>query len=108
MADLVSLTTQQEVDFIYSHTKNMDYDFWIGLTYTTQMNKTNTPWVWSNGDRLKIMRWNTDEPNDLDKEHCTHIIKGTKRWNNKKCDSKFAWICEKPKKSKTTAKATGI
>ena len=43
MADLVSLTTQ-EVDFVYSHTKNMAYDFWIGLTYETQVQK-NTPWV---------------------------------------------------------------
>ena len=109
MADLASLTTQEEVDFVYYHTKNMAYDFWIGLTYETQVQKSTPCWVWSNGDRLNnITWWNTGEPNYLDEEHCTYIIKKTKRWNNKKCNTDFAWICEKTKSSNTTAKATGI
>ena len=107
MADLVSLTTQEEVDFVYNHTKNMAYDFWIGLTYETQVQKS-TPWVWSNGDRLNITQWDTGEPNNLGGEHCTHIIKKTKRWNNRECNTDLAWICEKTKSSNTTAKPTGI
>ena len=106
-ADLVSLTTQEEVDFIYSHTKNKAYRFWIGLTYETQV-KENTRWTWSNGDMLNITQWNKGEPSDLNNEHCTHILKGIKYWNNKECDNKFAWICEKTKMIKTPVKATGV
>ena len=105
-ADLVSLTTQEEVDFVYSHTKNKAYRFWIGLTYETQV-KNNTPWTWSNGDILNVTQWNRGEPNKLNKEHCTHILKRRKYWNNLRCDFKNAWICEKTKMIKTAVKATG-
>ena len=106
-ADLVSLTTQEEVDFVYSHTKNKPHGFWIGLTYETQV-KENTRWIWSNGDMLNITQWNKGEPNDLNNEHCTHILKRRKYWNNLRCDDKNAWICEKPKMIKTTVKVTGL
>ena len=106
-ADLVSLTTQEEVDFVYSHTRNKANNFWIGLTYETQF-KNNTPWTWSNGDILNVTQWNRGEPNKLNKEHCTHILKRRKRWNNLRCDSKLAWICKKPKMIKTTVKAKGV
>ena len=104
---MVSLTTQEEVDFVYSHTKDMAYHFWTGLTYETQV-KENTSWTWSNGDMLNITQWNKGEPNKLNKEHCAHILKRRKYWNNQRCVGKNAWICEKPKMIKTTVKATGL
>ena len=85
----------------------MAYNFWIGLTYETQVQKS-TPWVWSNGDMSNVTQWDTGEPNNLVGEHCTHIIKKTERWNNRVCNTDLAWICEKTKSSNTTAKATGI
>ena len=92
-ADLVSLTTNEEVDFVYTHTKNVRYIFWIGLS----KNSTNGSWTWSNGDKLNITKWNEKEPNLPETEHCVEILQSTEVWNNQECTDKLAWICEKPK-----------
>ena len=103
-ADLVSLTTDEENNFVYSHTKNFPYAFWIGLRYT---NTTNPPWAWSNGEKLGIMKWNDGEPNNIPMEHCVQILKRLNFWNNKECDEYLPWICEKLKAIKRQS-ITGI
>lgn len=111
-ADLVSLTTNDEVDFVYSHTKNFAYWFWIGLRYNRTKLRKSAHWAWSNGDNLNITKWNTGEPNLFETEHCVEILKRLKVWNNEICDSKDnekrAWICEKPKRAKTSRKTVKI
>ena len=89
---MVSLTTNDEVDFVHTHTKSVRYLFWIGLS-----NSTNGNWTWSNGDKLNILKWNDNEPNFPGTEHCVEILQLKKVWNNQECTDKLAWICEKPK-----------
>ena len=97
-ADLISLTTQDEVNFVFQHTKNMTNIFWIGLKYNGTKKEHNATWMWSNGDKLKINKWAPGEPNLLDSEHCGLIKKASKYWNNNPCSNSRAWICEKAKK----------
>ena len=92
-AELVSLTTKDEINFIYNRTKNSNRFFWIGLRYRTVQRN----WTWSNGDEVNITKWGRKEPNNLSREHCGEIIRKSKYWNNKQCKEKRAWICEKAK-----------
>ena len=112
-ANLVSLTSNDEVNFVYNHTKNLDYKFWIGLRYNRTKVRKNERWAWSNGEKLNFTKWNKDEPNFLKFEHCVEILKNLKYWNNGGCGAKLAWICEKPYSVKKCDKimkisATGI
>mgnify|MGYP002804077563 CR=1 FL=1 len=100
--DLISLTTHKESNFVYNHTKNFAYGFWIGLRYTN-INKTSSPWTWSSGEKLRITKWNKGEPNNIHVEHCTEILKKVKVWNNQACHTRLAWICEKPMSVKRQA-----
>ena len=102
-ADLVSITTMSEENFVFSHTKKHPYAFWIGLKYA---NTTDTNWAWSNGEKLNLTNWNVGEPNYIDVEHCVQILKKVNSWNNKECDVRLPWICEKPKtvKLRTTGR----
>lgn len=93
-ADLVSLTTKEEVNFVYNHTKYLHYFFWIGLNRIVI--PKDVPWIWSNGDKLTITQWAPYEPYG-DHENCVKIRKLSKYWNNKECYAKHAWICEKTK-----------
>ena len=97
-ADLISLTTQDEVNFVFQHTNKTAYRFWIGLKYKRTKKKNNTTWMWNNGDKLKFDKWGPGEPNLLHKEHCGEILKSSEYWNNIPCRVKRAWICEKTKK----------
>ncbi|CAB4031450.1 Hypothetical predicted protein [Paramuricea clavata] len=103
-ADLVSLTTNGEFEFVYSNTNNLAY--WIGLRYKKTKLRKDAHWAWSNGDKLNFTEWNKGEPNNLETEHCVEILKGLKFWNNKGCDKNqaLAWICEKPRDAKTSLK----
>ncbi len=109
-ADLVSLTTDDEMNFVYSHTKNLDYPFWIGLRYSRTKVGKNKRWAWSNGEKLNFTKWHKMEPNYLKSEHCVEILRKLKYWNNKRCDEERAWICEKPNivRTQKTKKITGI
>ena len=97
-ADLVSLTTEDEINFIYNRTKNSKRVFWIGLQYS----KFQGSWSWSNGDKVNITKWGTKEPNNLRREHCSAIIKKSKYWSNKQCNEKRGWICEKARTNSTS------
>lgn len=64
---------------------------WIGL----QRNKDNiSVWLWVDGSRANYTYWNTDEPNNLDIEHCVHMYSYTGKWNNLNCDSLLHYVCE--------------
>ena len=90
-ADLVSLTTEDEINFICSRAKNLGWGFWIGLRYSS------STWTWSNGEKVNITKWGEKEPTNLRYKQCGEIVKKSKRWDNKKCDRKRALICEKAK-----------
>ena len=103
-ADLISLTTQDEVNFVFQHTIKTTYPFWIGLRYKRTKKENNATWMWSNGDKLKIDKWAPGEPNLLDSERCGEVLRSSKNWNNLPCCRKIAWICEKTKKEAKTDK----
>ena len=87
--NLVALTTNEEIDFVYNHTKNFAHKFWIGLTYL-EFTSTSSHWTWSNGEKLGITKWNKGGPNKILVEHCTEILKKVKVWNNKACHTRQA------------------
>ena len=96
--DLASLTTDDEANFVYRHTKNLDYQFWIGLRCCRSF--TSSYWTWSNEDKLNITNWNMVKPNISRAKQCVVILKKSKFWSNTECDNKHAWICERPKRTK--------
>ena len=105
-ADLISLTTQNEVNFVFQHTKTA-YNFWIGLRYNGTKKEDNATWIWSNGDKLKITKWASEEPNFLYIEHCAETLRASKYWNNIPCTDLRAWICKKTKKEQISFKIPG-
>ena len=107
-SDLVSLTTQDEVNFVFQHTKKTAYRFWIGLRYNGTKKEDNATWMWSNGEKLKINKWASEEPNSLDIEHCGEVMKSSEYWNNLRCWLKIAWICEKTEILRTGEQKTDI
>ena len=102
-ADLASLTTTEENNFMYDYTRKSGFEFWIGLRYN---NTTSSHWAWSNGEKLGVTKWNIGEPNNTHVDHCVHILWKQKFWNNKACNVRLAWICEKPKTKRQDQLAT--
>ena len=97
-ADLISLTTQNEINFVFHHTRKTAHTFWIGLRYNGTKKEDNATWSWSNGDKLKIKKWAAEEPNVLGSKHCAEILRASKYWNKVLCKDLRAWIRKKTKK----------
>ena len=100
-ADLASLTTDEELDFVYRHTKNSDHQFWIGLRCNRFW--TSPCWTWTSTEELNITHWNGTKPNQSLTRPCVVILKNSKYWNNTECGHKHAWICEMPKRTLTAS-----
>lgn len=96
---LVSITSQQEKDFVdalFQDSPTDRFGYWIGLNDKSQ----EGTFEWTTGETLSFTSWSEDEPNNLSEEHCVHtsIRNGTLRdrtWNDEDCDSrKFPYIVE--------------
>ena len=97
-ADLVSILTSSESDFIYQQigTKGAKHSFWIGLF----RNKVTGNWTWSDGNSFTKSRqpqqWATGQPND-DNENCACIDTGDNGWHDYNCTSLFSSVCKRRK-----------
>ncbi|XP_067354857.1 CD209 antigen-like protein C [Channa argus] len=90
-ADLVIINSKEEQKLLIQLGK----DVWIGLSDQ----ETEGAWKWVDGTVLTTSYWGINEPNSHEgkEEDCGEIKfyeKGNS-WNDKPCDSKNVWICEK-------------
>ncbi|XP_040203049.1 CD209 antigen-like protein C isoform X2 [Rana temporaria] len=67
--------------------------YWIGLRRDSgDINR----WLWADGSHLTFSPWNTGEPNnDKGREHCAEILGGSQSMNDRDCEDKLGYICEK-------------
>ena len=96
-ADLSSVTSQAEHQFMMDHFMNNQY-YWIG--YTDQEHEGK--WIWSDGSSAKFTKWrkSTYEPNNKGNEDCACAQKKCPwngDWNDAPCADKFGYICKRRK-----------
>ncbi|XP_077327407.1 uncharacterized protein LOC143961945 isoform X4 [Lithobates pipiens] len=67
--------------------------YWLGL----RRDSANiNHWLWADGSSLSFSPWNTGEPNnDRGIEHCAEILGGSQSMNDRNCEDKIGYICEK-------------
>ncbi|XP_029951534.1 lactose-binding lectin l-2-like [Salarias fasciatus] len=93
-ANLVSIHSQEEQNFVKSLIQNFDPvqgRTWIGLT---DLHK-NFRWMWSDGSRVDFVFWNTGEPSNYEgAESCVETnYSANKKWNDAKCHETFPFVC---------------
>ncbi|XP_072525647.1 uncharacterized protein [Salminus brasiliensis] len=90
-ANLVIINNIEEQEFLLKTLKGRRA--WIGLTDQ----HTEGVWKWVDGSLLTTGYWCKGEPNDSSSEDCGEIrgSADTKCWNDKPCNLKDSWICEK-------------
>lgn len=85
-ADLVIITTRDELDFVAKIYNRA----WIGLSDTQEEGK----WKWVDGTPLLGSGfWRNGEPNSA-REHCVEIDNSNGEWNDAYCSNTNPWICE--------------
>lgn len=88
-ADLMIINSREEQEFATNFKP-----VWIGLTD----NETEGIWKWVDGTPLNTSYWHTDEPNNAGgSENCGELgyFGKLNSWNDKSCQYKNYWICEK-------------
>ena len=94
IAQLVSIGSADENDFIKRKFLTGNPDYWIGLTDT----ETEGAWKWTNGATLHgYTNWSGNQPNGYNQQNCGAIIGGTDftgRWLDASCSANKGFICE--------------
>uniref|UniRef100_A0A3B4F006 C-type lectin domain-containing protein n=1 Tax=Pundamilia nyererei TaxID=303518 RepID=A0A3B4F006_9CICH len=91
-ANLVSIYSEEEEEFVKSLIKNFDHAegrTWIGLS---DLHKEGR-WMWSDGCAVSFVYWHARQPdNEGGAEHCGHNNYDTK-WNDVPCSRTYASVC---------------
>ncbi|XP_063755522.1 lactose-binding lectin l-2-like [Eleginops maclovinus] len=91
-ANLVSIHSQAEHEFVRSLIKNFDHlehYTWIGLS---DVHKEES-WMWSDGCVDKFVFWYAGEPNNIGgTEHCV-VTNEFHKWNDLPCSNTYASVC---------------
>ncbi|XP_010222777.1 PREDICTED: C-type mannose receptor 2-like [Tinamus guttatus] len=93
-ADLVSIHTLPELEFVTKQIKQDVEELWIGLNdLKLQMN-----FEWSDGTPVRFTYWHPFEPNNFrdSLEDCVTIWGPEGRWNDSPCNQTLPSICKKP------------
>ncbi|XP_041823014.1 lactose-binding lectin l-2-like [Melanotaenia boesemani] len=92
-ANLVSIHSQEEHDFVQSLIKNFDHaqsPTWIGLS---DVHKEGT-WMWSDGTKVDFTIWYEGQPDNYDGiQHCVHVKFFGQRWNDIPCSYTYTSVC---------------
>uniref|UniRef100_A0A672HJ19 C-type lectin domain-containing protein n=1 Tax=Salarias fasciatus TaxID=181472 RepID=A0A672HJ19_SALFA len=93
-ANLVSIHSEEEHNFVKSLTGNFDPAqgwTWIGLN---DIHK-DLRYVWSDGSRVNFVFWNTGEPSNSVVESCVMTnYSSNKKWNDTSCSGIFPFVCK--------------
>ncbi|XP_019206636.1 galactose-specific lectin nattectin isoform X6 [Oreochromis niloticus] len=93
-ANLVSIHSEEEEEFVKSLIKNFDLAegwTWIGLS---DIHKEGS-WMWSDGSAVNFTYWHAGQPdNYATNEHCgnTNVFEA-KKWNDHQCSLNLASVC---------------
>ncbi|XP_059206529.1 lactose-binding lectin l-2-like [Centropristis striata] len=91
-ANLVSIHSQGEQNFVKSLVKNFDHAegyTWIGIT---DIHKEGS-WMWSDGSVVNFVFWHPTQPdNTAGNEHCAHLNSGI-YWNDRLCAEALPSVC---------------
>ncbi|XP_043086846.1 ladderlectin-like [Puntigrus tetrazona] len=91
-ANLASVHTEQENDFLLSLLPSSSTRCWIGVQDAVQEGE----WLWSDGTAYTFTNWCPNEPNNLNGENCGEINWTSKRcWNDAGCTNSMGYICSK-------------
>jgi hypothetical protein len=91
-AQLVSIFDEAENSFVLEQLAIFGLSKpWIGLN---DLAKEGT-WVWPDESPVSYTNWNNGEPNNSGNEDCTQILTNG-LWNDIKCSTKWAIVCEDP------------
>uniref|UniRef100_A0A3P9L4G3 Si:dkey-83f18.8 n=1 Tax=Oryzias latipes TaxID=8090 RepID=A0A3P9L4G3_ORYLA len=85
-SDLVSIHSAEEnaADSLLSRSQTV----WIGLF--------GDPWKWSSGSNSSFRLWKPNQPNYVNSQQCVVTeLKDGGKWNNRNCNAKFSFICQK-------------
>ncbi|XP_065326652.1 lactose-binding lectin l-2-like [Pelmatolapia mariae] len=93
-ANLVSIYSEEEQEFVKSLIKNFDHAegyTWIGLSDIHKEGR----WMWSDGCAVSFVYWYAGEPNNSGtNEHCVHTnLSDLKKWNDRKCSLILPSVC---------------
>ncbi|XP_053199133.1 lactose-binding lectin l-2-like [Scomber japonicus] len=93
-ANLVSIHSQEEQDFVKFLIKNSDHaegHTWIGLSDHHKEGR----WMWSDGSAVNFVFWNPREPNNQGgHENCVHNNFDTgMKWNDGRCSDVHPSVC---------------
>uniref|UniRef100_A0A8C2WHF1 C-type lectin domain-containing protein n=1 Tax=Cyclopterus lumpus TaxID=8103 RepID=A0A8C2WHF1_CYCLU len=94
-ADLASLHSRAEVEFIRNLNYTKYHNVWIGLT-------RDLGWGWTDGTALGFLNWSPGEPNtafhpgEVGEESCVEMYPDG-RWNDNNCLQKRGFACRQCK-----------
>ncbi|XP_062291189.1 macrophage mannose receptor 1 [Scomber scombrus] len=92
-ADLASIHSRAEVEFIRSINVTKRHNLWIGLTRDSSFG-----WGWTDKTSLGFINWAQGEPNlafhpgDVAEENCVEMYNDG-RWNDNNCLQKRGFVC---------------
>ncbi|XP_069094090.1 C-type mannose receptor 2 isoform X2 [Pleurodeles waltl] len=92
-ADLASIHTLPEVEFVSQQIKEDVKELWIGLNDL----KLQMSFEWSDGTPVRFTYWHPFEPNNFrdSLEDCVTIWGPEGRWNDSPCSAKLPSMCKK-------------
>ncbi|CAH3127383.1 unnamed protein product [Pocillopora meandrina] len=92
--NLVSITSEQEQDFITFHYRRISAGkIWIGLNDWS----LERGFTWSDGSPVTYLNWLPGEPNDkTGMENCIEMWPPSRGWNDQSCADRRGYICKQP------------
>ncbi|XP_034054621.1 macrophage mannose receptor 1-like [Gymnodraco acuticeps] len=82
-SDLATIRAGEELEGSFHN------DVWIGLFKNTK----DSEWKWSETDEIaNFTNWAFGQPK-LNDDKCVVMFKHNHKWNDKRCDSKFSFLC---------------
>eukprot|EP00094_Tigriopus_californicus_P000452 TCALIF_00439-PB protein Name:"Similar to MRC1 Macrophage mannose receptor 1 (Homo sapiens)" AED:0.06 eAED:0.07 QI:7/0.88/0.83/1/0.74/0.69/36/84/3089 len=89
-ANLASILSPLEDQYVRSLILTLKHDAWIGLNDRLTANS----WQWSDESPFNYAGWAEGQPNDYEEESCVEINPSRVGWNDDKCSNKQSIVCK--------------